>query len=681
MFNTIKVNNTDTNYTHSIFDISEYTGKTYDTLSDALADVPDGKQKGGMTVCYETDGNKYVQYRLMTDTFNTTESNWQGVDEEPTNRSNNFVKSGGIFNALKSIVQEVAVSTFDVDNLKSGILGFSSTIVPSGLPNINYGAGAFIITTRASDTALTTHDKQFLITINAIYVRMCNSGTWGNWMGYDYNSRISDINKKLDNLTATESFIAGQTKWAFGQALSQISGGSVFIDFESDEPVYCGIYDNGTWLVPQQVWKGSKYITIPSGHMPTAFVRNSGENTTNITIKILRKSDLVNHIVDNLNRIDEEVGKDLFNFSAPTGNAAWETNTNLKNQGNGLVNFSSSGRIQIGVYDATTSKFLINPKEWKNWEYIEIPDGHTINIHKKSLEETNVNVICSFAKNSSISSIAGNLLSKINDNASKIRTNITVGVNGDYQTLRAAIEYAYTKGNTTITVTKGTYDILQEFATEIAAHTGGATGNKLGKGMELIFLPGSYVTCLYELSGDSAKDTWMNTYFNPFYAEYGDYIIENLNIKASNCRYCVHDELSGQDLSYIHKYINCRMQQQTDAEGSPKVQCIGGGFGQRGQIVVDGGYYKSIPTENMSSVPTISWHTNTNCDSRITIKDVYLADNGCFKFGDYANSNTPSFVEVCGCSMGAAIVTGPEVSGSHPTAVFVVTEWNNIIRS
>ena len=51
-FNTIKVNNTDTNYTHSIFDISEYTGKKYDTLSDALTDVPDGKRKGGMTISF-----------------------------------------------------------------------------------------------------------------------------------------------------------------------------------------------------------------------------------------------------------------------------------------------------------------------------------------------------------------------------------------------------------------------------------------------------------------------------------------------------------------------------------------------------------------------------------------------------------------------------------------------------
>ena len=44
--NKIFINNSDTNYTHSIFDIREYTGREYSDLSSALADVPDGKQSG-----------------------------------------------------------------------------------------------------------------------------------------------------------------------------------------------------------------------------------------------------------------------------------------------------------------------------------------------------------------------------------------------------------------------------------------------------------------------------------------------------------------------------------------------------------------------------------------------------------------------------------------------------------
>ena len=47
-----------------------------------------------------TYDNKYVQFRLMSDTFNTTPTNWQGVDNEPTAGSNNLVKSDGVIKTL-----------------------------------------------------------------------------------------------------------------------------------------------------------------------------------------------------------------------------------------------------------------------------------------------------------------------------------------------------------------------------------------------------------------------------------------------------------------------------------------------------------------------------------------------------------------------------------------------------
>ena len=81
MVNKITVNNQDSNYTHSIFDISEYTGQQYSTLSDALDDIPQAKHKGGMTISYvQTDDNKYVQYRLMSDSWSTTVNDWADVN-------------------------------------------------------------------------------------------------------------------------------------------------------------------------------------------------------------------------------------------------------------------------------------------------------------------------------------------------------------------------------------------------------------------------------------------------------------------------------------------------------------------------------------------------------------------------------------------------------------------------
>ena len=72
------------------FDISAYhaTGGVlaeYADLTAALgtngANVPDALRKGGMSVKFvQSSGHKYVQYRLMSDSFNITPANWQGVD-------------------------------------------------------------------------------------------------------------------------------------------------------------------------------------------------------------------------------------------------------------------------------------------------------------------------------------------------------------------------------------------------------------------------------------------------------------------------------------------------------------------------------------------------------------------------------------------------------------------------
>ena len=112
--NKILVNNNDSNYTHSIFDISEYTGNSYSTLSDALNAIPQAKQKGGMTIRYIDSYDKYVQYRLMSDTFNTTPANWQGVDDEPIGGSDNLVKSGGVSKAIEYVTDNV-VNTISLE--------------------------------------------------------------------------------------------------------------------------------------------------------------------------------------------------------------------------------------------------------------------------------------------------------------------------------------------------------------------------------------------------------------------------------------------------------------------------------------------------------------------------------------------------------------------------------------
>lgn len=85
-----------------VFDITAYNNNTkYTDLTAALGtdgtNIPQYLRKGGMSVKFvQSSNNKYIQYRLMSDTFNTTPANWQGVDDEPIAGSENLVMSGGV---------------------------------------------------------------------------------------------------------------------------------------------------------------------------------------------------------------------------------------------------------------------------------------------------------------------------------------------------------------------------------------------------------------------------------------------------------------------------------------------------------------------------------------------------------------------------------------------------------
>lgn len=105
ILNKIKINDTDTVTPSVVYDISKATGQSYETLSDALSgnNVPLEIREGGMSVRFVTSDNKYLQYRLMSDTFNTNAANWQGVDDKPTAGSDNLVKSGGVYGELRVI--------------------------------------------------------------------------------------------------------------------------------------------------------------------------------------------------------------------------------------------------------------------------------------------------------------------------------------------------------------------------------------------------------------------------------------------------------------------------------------------------------------------------------------------------------------------------------------------------
>jgi hypothetical protein len=262
---------------------------------------------------------------------------------------------------------------------------------------------------------------------------------------------------------------------------------------------------------------------------------------------------------------------------------------------------------------------------------------------------------------------------------------IKVGAGQTYTRLRDGIaEAVKTKGSTVI-VYPGTYDLTSEFATEIAAATGGQTGIALGNDVTVKFMSGAYVTALFDNSS-----SWVYNYFSPFYSS-GNFTLENANIKASNTRYCVHDEMSGSG-TYYAKYINCNMEYANTHTDVNYVQCIGGGLGEHAYITIEGGQYKSSTTVGISSYGTygtpencqecISYHNGrvATCDSKIVVKDVYLKDRGYMRFSCYGESTIKSPVEVNNCSEGLPIMFTYETNTYHNINYDIVA-YNNTVRN
>ena len=138
--NKISINDTTTVNTGVVYDISKaHNGATYTDLADALGtdgeNVPLEVREGGMSVRFiRTSDNKYVQYRLMATSFSTSESDWQGVDEQPTAGSDNLVKSGGVFSAISAEIARLDETDNDLNEKLNNVLPKSNSILSHLIP-------------------------------------------------------------------------------------------------------------------------------------------------------------------------------------------------------------------------------------------------------------------------------------------------------------------------------------------------------------------------------------------------------------------------------------------------------------------------------------------------------------------------------------------------------------------
>lgn len=249
---------------------------------------------------------------------------------------------------------------------------------------------------------------------------------------------------------------------------------------------------------------------------------------------------------------------------------------------------------------------------------------------------------------------------------------------GNFTKLSDAIIEATKHMDSVVYVGAGTWDLISELgSTYIESVNINNRGLYLKNRIHLIFASNSKVTCNY--TGSTADVmTWLSA-FNA--GEYG-FTLENCRIEASKCRYAVHDERDQDSDAYTNHYINCSMyMDNSNNTATTAHQCIGGGLGKNGHIIIENCDFESVNTRAVPSVYTpVSYHNSAGTGkSRIDASGVYMVE-GTFRLNWYGTSTEKTECYVHDCSMTHAILNGAETSGSTNENMEVIA-WNNEIRT
>ena len=251
----------------SAFDISAHfaSGGTLATYADldaaltALNTLSTSCKRGGMSIKFVcTSDNKYVQARLMSNSFTTNVAYWQAVDAEPIANSKNLVESGGIYDMIKAEVN-VHLERESIGNVQD-----NSMIFQAGTPyRIYYIGGTSDINVFAGNDA-------------SNYVRVTSDGVdftptiTGTLTGYMFNSGYVDLKIFFKDSIAEQIFIYNKIKNTYITDENLCKG-----DLKQGEKSYLAM--SGNEMINGFVnWNNGQLVTPYQKHSPELQV-NSGE--------------------------------------------------------------------------------------------------------------------------------------------------------------------------------------------------------------------------------------------------------------------------------------------------------------------------------------------------------------------------------------------------------------------
>ena len=252
---------------------------------------------------------------------------------------------------------------------------------------------------------------------------------------------------------------------------------------------------------------------------------------------------------------------------------------------------------------------------------------------------------------------------------------------GDFTKIVDAVNYINNNSviDATLYIRDGTWDICSEYGAEMETMNSKKRGLYLKNRIHIICSSRAVITAKYTGTNDTVRE-----WFSAFNAGENGFILENAKIETDNIRYCVHDERDAGSDCYKNQYINCDM---THTNGF-YVQCIGGGLGLDGHIIIDGCKFKG-KVFGSQDTPLVSYHNSADgawddtkskgAKSFIDIKGCYLADKGTFNFINFGKSDKLTTVLLHDNSIGGAIQIS---NGSKFYQQNIeILEWNNMNRN
>jgi hypothetical protein len=250
---------------------------------------------------------------------------------------------------------------------------------------------------------------------------------------------------------------------------------------------------------------------------------------------------------------------------------------------------------------------------------------------------------------------------------------------GDFTSIVTAINTVCNEKNATLYIGDGTWDIVAELgSTFMESVTNKNRGLYLKNGVHIICSSKSLIVAKYTGTNANTRE-----WFSAFNAGEGGFTLENATIESDNIRYTVHDERDEDADIYYNHYINCKMKHTNGFY----VQCIGGGLGLDGHIIIDGCIFE---TDKTSSVALVSYHNcmdggwtdaeSKNAQSFVFIKNNYLGSKGFIQINKMGKSQKITNVIITNNSLGSAVSVVNSTNYYWYDNVDV-KQWNNEVRS